>query len=193
MLMAQTVGAWTLYQLDRLPDDGNRYELLDGELFVTPAPVPAHEMLAEKLRDILDPYVKTNQLGRCFSSNAAVRTNESELLPDLSVRQSPKIPPATWAEMPLPKLVVEVLSPTTHRRDHEHKREFYLRIGIPEYWIVDGKQRTIRIVKLHANDVVADHKLTWHPTEANAPLVIDIAKYFNDALGVDSLQLDADE
>ena len=64
MLMAQATGAWTLADLDRLPDDGNRYELVDGDLFVTPAPSPAHEELVYALRAILDPFTRAQRIGR---------------------------------------------------------------------------------------------------------------------------------
>lgn len=183
MLMAQTTGAWTLAELDRLPDDGNRYELVDGELFVTPSPSPAHEYLAHVLQGILQPYVIAHDVGLAFLANSALRTQESELIPDLMVRKAPSPPPLTWVEMPIPSLVVEVLSQTTRRRDHENKRSFYLSHNIAEYWIVDGERRTIRVIKPHSEDVVADTQLTWQPTEATVALVIDVVGYFRTALG----------
>lgn len=182
MLMAQTVGAWTLAELDRLPDDGNKYELVDGDLFVTPAPIPAHQRLTSVLRRILDRYLEATGIGDVYGSNSAIRTQDSELLPDLSVRRPLNTVPGTNAEMPLPILVVEVLSPTTRRRDHKYKRDFYTRIGIPEYWIVDGEDRTIRVIKPNTIYVVATHELTWAPESTIAPLIIDVAKYFLDAL-----------
>lgn len=183
MLMAQTVGVWTLDQLDRLPDDGNKYELVDGELFVTPAPTLAHERLVLVLHRILDRFVEAAGIGEVYGSHSAIRTDRSELQPDLSIRPILATVPNAWIEVPLPILVVEILSPTTRRRDYEHKRDFYLRIGIPEYWIVDGAQRTIRVVKSNSPDVIAKQELKWHPTGATAPLTIDVAKYFHDAIG----------
>ena len=181
--MAQAAGGWTLADLDRLPDDGNKYELVDGELFVTPAPSPAHEELVYALRALLDPYVGAQRIGRVYASNAAIRTSGSALLPDLMVRQPLRKPPGTWEEMPLPFLVVEILSPTTRRRDHEYKRAFYLCVGVAQYWIVDGEQRTIRVITPNADDVVVDRELTWRPANASAALVIDVERYFRDALG----------
>ena len=183
MLMAQTAGAWTLADLDRLPDDGHRYELVDGDLFVTPAPSPAHEELVYQLRAILDPYAREQKVGRVYASNAAIRTGGSALLPDLLVRQPLRRPPGTWDEMPLPCLVVEILSPTTRRRDHEYKRAFYLRIGVAQYWIVDDEERTICVITPNADDVVVDRELTWRPANASAALVIDVERYFREALG----------
>lgn len=184
MLMAQKTGAWTLAELDRLPDDGNRYEVVDGELFVTPVPSPAHELLALELHSFIDPYVRAERVGRAFMANSAIRAAGSELVPDLTVRKATPIPPpAKWEQMPIPFLVVEVISPSTWRRDHEQKRAFYLRNGVAEYWIVDGQERTIRVVTSAADDTVATHQLLWHPSGASTALVIDVQAYFRAVLG----------
>lgn len=110
MLMAQTAGAWTLADLDRLPDDGNSYELIDGALFVTPAPSPAHETLVAVMHVILSPYVLSERLGLVYASRASVRTSNGHVEPDLLVRPTPERPPATWETAPTPLLIVEVLS-----------------------------------------------------------------------------------
>ncbi len=125
MLMAPATTAWTLAELDRLPDDGNKYELIDGTLFVTPAPSPAHEQLASVLHAILGPYVAAERLGHVYTPRAVVRANGSEVEPDLMVRPATPTLPETWEHMPTPLLVVEILSQTTRRRDQEQKRAFY--------------------------------------------------------------------
>jgi len=66
MLMAQASSAWTLADLDRLPDDSNKYELVDGDLFARPASSPVHEVLATALRELLDPYVRLERSGRVY-------------------------------------------------------------------------------------------------------------------------------
>ena len=183
MLMAPASKAWTLEELDRLPDDGNKYELVDGELFVTPAPRPAHEVLIDVLIELLVPYVSSQQLGRVNGSRTAVRTQGSHVEPDLTVRPKMLPPPANWELAPLPLLVVEVLSRTTQRRDHEQKRAYYLRNGVPEYWIVDGENRTILVIKPGIDDVLTDSQVVWHPRGAEEPFVLDVAAYFREALG----------
>ena len=182
MHMARATRAWTLDELHRLPEDGNRYELVDGELFVTPAPSPAHEVLALRLREILDPYVRAHQLGDLFGPRSVVQMLGSEVEPDLMLRPTISTVPETWAEMPLPLLVVEVLSRTTWRRDQQQKRGYYHRIGVGEYWIVDRTTRTIR-VHTRDNNFVTGTELRWHPAGASEPLVIDVESYFRDALG----------
>ncbi len=183
MLMAQTTQAWTLAELDRLPDDGNKYELVEGELFVTPAPSPAHETLAAELLFILIPYVHSQRLGLVFTPRSVVRQQGSEVEPDMMVRPATPTLAKTWAEMPTPLLVVEILSRTTRRRDHEQKRAFYLRIGVAEYWIVDRLTRSICVIRSNADDVVCESELVWFPTGATEALQVDVAAYFVSALG----------
>ncbi|MGI9077153.1 MAG: Uma2 family endonuclease [Gemmatimonadaceae bacterium] len=181
--MAQTTGEWTLAELHRLPEDGNKYELVRSELFVTPPPSVAHEELASLLGRILDRYVDACRLGRVYRPRAVIQVLKSEVEPDLMVRPIVKTVPDSWAEAPLPILVVEILSNTTRRRDHVQKRKLYLDAGIPEYWIVDGEERTIHIVRPGRHDLVTRDRLAWHPAGAVEPLVIDLPAFFRDALG----------
>jgi len=183
MLMAYTTQAWTIDQLHRLPDDSNRYELLDGELFVTPPPSPSHELLASRLRSLLEPYVRAHQLGDLFGQRAVVRMFNSEVEPDLMLRPSVSMASERWDDLPVPSLVVEVLSPTTSRRDQLQKRAYYLRIGVAEYWIVDGATQTIRVMRAHGDDMVTGTELAWQPVGASDALVMDVGAFFRSALG----------
>ena len=91
------------------------------------------------------------------------------------VRQLPEDETVDWTDVPLPILVVEVASDTTRRRDRVYKLGLYVDVRIPEYWIVDGEDRTIRAIRLGQDDVTTDDTLTWHPAGAELPLVIDLA------------------
>lgn len=183
MQMAAKTAMWTLAKVHGLPDDGNKYELVRGELFVTPAPSYAHESLASVLRSILDRYVDAQRLGRVFTPRAVVRVRGSEVEPDLMVRSVTKPAPRRWQDAPVPILVVEILSGTTRRRDHVQKRKFYLDVGVQEYWIVDGENRNLRVVRPDKADVVEDVTLVWHPPGATNSVVIDVRAYFLDAIG----------
>lgn len=183
MSMPDATGAWTLQELHRLPDDGNKYELVRGELFVTPPPSVRHESLLAVLSARLTGYVTAHRIGRVYHPRSVVRAQESELEPDLMVRPLMEPQPQRWEELPLPILVVEVLSGTTRRRDHLQKRDFYMDAGIPEYWIVDGEHRAIRVVRPATHDSVARDVLTWAPEGTREPLVIDLRAYFAEALG----------
>jgi Uma2 family endonuclease len=182
MQMAIKTRRWTRADLQRMPDDGNRYEVVRGELFVTPAPSTRHQRLVFVLASYLRRYVEPMMLGEVHQAPSAVVFDESEVQPDILVRIPAFPTPATWDEMPVPFLVVEILSKTTRRRDSQEKRSLYLDAGIAEYWIVDGETRSIRIVRKTSDDVLTD-ALRWHPTGATEPMVLDVAAMFREALG----------
>jgi Uma2 family endonuclease len=173
---------WTLDELHSLPDDGNKYELIHGELFVTPAPTDAHETIAARLTRILDPYVEANGLGFVYRPRAVLRVQGSEVEPDLMVRQPNGTPGAKWEDAPRPSLIVEILSPTTRRRDRTFKKDFYLESGVPEYWIVDDESRTVTCFKPGVPTIVAADTLSWHPAGATGPLLIVIKALFTDPI-----------
>lgn len=166
---------WTLEELDSLPDDGNTYELIRGELFVTPPPTDNHETIAARLTRILDPYVAVHGLGYVFRPRAVIRQRGSQVEPDLMVRQPQANRNARWEEAPLPVLVVEILSPYTRLRDHEQKRRFYLDLGVPEYWIVDAEDEAIRSIRPGREDRVERERMVWLPAGASEALSFDIA------------------
>jgi Uma2 family endonuclease len=169
---------WTLDELHRLPDDGNKYELVRGELFVTPAPTENHEMVAARLNAVLVPFVTRNRLGLVLHPRAVFRLEGSEVEPDLMVRQPKKAGARDWDESPIPILIVEILSPTTRLRDRGRKRSFYMDSGVPEYWIVDPDEHTITRVRAGAKDETIGDRLTWSPAGARESLVVDLAEVF---------------
>lgn len=182
MPMAERIHKWTLRELHRLPDDGNKYELVRGELFVTPAPSREHEELAAVLGRMLDAYAAQHRLGRVYRPRAIIRIEGSEVEPDVMVRPVSPGRPRAWVHAPLPILVVEILSDTTRRRDLDDKRSLYIDERIPEYWIVDGDERRVTAVRPDASDQVCDTTLTWHPAGATEPLTIDLPRFFRAAL-----------
>lgn len=183
MHMATHIKRWTLEEVHSLPDDGNRYELVDGELFVTPPPSVGHEEVLAVLTPILSDYVRRWRLGRVYHPRAVIRARGSEVEPDLMVRPVAASPSAEWSELLLPILVVEISSGTTRRRDQMQKRAFYLRLGIPEYWIVDRRAGTIWVVRPGLDDLACKDSLIWQPTGAAEPLVLDVSRVFREAAG----------
>lgn len=178
MHMATKLKRWTLDELHSLPDDGNKYELIHGELFVTPAPSDDHETILARLTRILDRYVEANTLGHVYHPRAVFRFEGSEVEPDLMVRQEAPGLGYAWERAPLPILIVEVFSPTTRRRDQDQKKNFYMEARIPEYWMIDPDQRTVTIVRLGGDRATVTDTLTWHPASAAEPLEIDLAVLF---------------
>ena len=177
MSMVARAKQWTLDELHRLPDDGNKYELVFGELFVTPPPSETHETILVRLTTILFPYVLAHGLGAVFHPRAVVRFEGSEAEPDLFVRAVRPKPARDWDDAPAPLLVVEVMSPTTRRRDLASKREYYLAAGAAEYWVIDPVARNVRVVRAGFEDTIAGDSLTWTPRAA-PPLVISIPRLF---------------
>lgn len=169
---------WTLEELDSLPDDGNSYELIHGELFVTPPPTDNHETIAARLARIVDPYVERHGLGLVYRPKAVIQLSDSQVEPDLYVRQPQASRTASWRTAPLPILVVEVLSPSTERRDREHKRRFYMELGIPEYWIVDPESQTIAVIAGGRADERTGGTMNWWPKDASAPLTFQVSAVF---------------
>lgn len=184
MGMPDLLKRWTREEVLALPDDGNRYELFDGELLVTPAPSGLHQFAITILWRILDPYVIEERLGWVMPSPADLSLGGKQLSqPDLFVM--PSIPPGRiWADFPNPILVVEVLSPTSAHHDRFVKRRRFQRSGIPEYWIVDLDARAVE--RWRPNDErpeVLDERLTWNPEGAANPLALDLPPYFREVWG----------
>ena len=179
MPMAVTFGAWTLEMLHALPDDGNKYELVRGELFVTPAPTNDHETILARLTHVLGPYVVRNGLGLVYRPHAIMRFEGSEVEPDLMVRAAIQRG-SSWDDAPMPILVVEVALPATYRRDRKEKRSLYVDAGVAEYWIVDGDARTVTVVRPGQPDVVKHAVVHWHPAGASEPLLVPLVDVFGD-------------
>ena len=184
MAMPNTIAGWTVPDLYRLPDDGNTYELVRGELLVTPASSAQHQEVVSALTEVLFPYVAKQGIGRLHFPHSVVRVGlSSQVEPDLMVRPVAAHPTVSWDEAPLPILVVEVTSGTTARRDRIQTRALYLEAGIPDYWIVDRQRRTITVVRAGSDDVELASELVWQPVGAVDCLAIDIQRLFIESLG----------
>ena len=176
--MSTQVKRWTLEEVDSLPDDGNKYELIRGELFVTPPPTDDHETIAARLSRILDPFIAANGLGMLYHPRAVMQFEGSQVEPDLMVRQPQASRKATWRDAPTPILIVEIASPYTRKRDRIQKRSLYVDAGVEEYWMVDPEENTIASIRAGRADVVSRDQLVWAPTGAKTALTLDIASIF---------------
>ena len=183
MVMPDTA-PWTRERVLALPSDGNRYELIDGQLLVSPAARPLHQISCFALANRLNPYVVEHGIGMLLPLAADLEPEPGQLTqPDVFV-----LPPGPrftrWEEAPLPLLVVEVLSPSTARYDRGLKRRFYQRAGVREYWIVDLDARVVE--RWRPGDdrpEVATDVLAWQPAPEHPPLELDLAGYFSEVIG----------
>lgn len=124
---------FTVAELDRMPDDGRRYELLDGVLIVSPRPTTIHQFVAMRLLRVLADACPDDL---CVVPEPAVELGpQTELDPDLVVVRMDQIGGAKFTEPPL--LVVEIRSPSTALVDLNRKKATYERFGVPSYWIVN--------------------------------------------------------
>jgi Uma2 family endonuclease len=186
MDMAHGAKVWNRADVLDLPDDGNRYELVDGELLVTPSPSAPHQRAITELFRLLDPYVRAHGLGHVSFSPADLDLRAGQLVqPDLFVGGAPGgPPPLEWDEFGVPILVVEVLSPSTARYDRITKRRRYQRSGVDRYWIVDLEARLVEVwTPAGEQPAVVDDRLVWQPDPAVPALAIDVPAYFRGVWG----------
>ena len=178
MHMATNLKRWTLEELHRLPDDGNKYELVRGDLFVTPPPNDGHETILARLTAVLTRYVLAQQLGLIYHPRSVLRFEGSEVEPDLMVRMPAPGINNDWERAPRPILIVEVFSDSTRRRDEMDKRRLYADAAIDDYWMVDPEARALTVVRPGAPDHLVTDAFEWNPRTASAPLVIRLAEIF---------------
>jgi Uma2 family endonuclease len=176
-----STAVWTLEKLHDLPDDGNKYEVVHGELFVTPAPTQRHETILARVSRVLTPYVIEHKLGLVYHPRAVVRHDGSEVEPDLMVRPEPSKLDESWDRAPIPLLVLEVVSPVTRRRDYNGKRALYGEAGVPEYWVADADRKSVLVIKPGQEDVTVADTLMWSPRPEVPPLVISLSAMFADS------------
>jgi Uma2 family endonuclease len=135
----------TYDDLRATPDDGRRYELLEGELCVTPAPSTTHQRISRNLQFILHSHVSIRMLGEVLYAPVDVILADTIVVePDLIFVASGRS--ALISERGIegaPDLVVEILSPSTQQRDLGIKRQLYARYGVAHYWCVDPVARTL--------------------------------------------------
>jgi len=142
--MSTTTRSLTYDDLLTTPADGQRYEILGGELIVSPSPVTKHQRLSVRLLDLLFDLEKAG-LGVVFSAPTDVQLSSHDIVvPDLVfVRQARRHiidPNLIYGS---PDLIIENLSPSTRTIDQERKLALYAAAGVPEYWMLDPETETI--------------------------------------------------
>jgi Uma2 family endonuclease len=172
---------WTADDLLELPDDGRRYEVIDGELFVTPSPSWTHQEAVLELSRILGNYLRRESVGHLVVSPADVVFSPTRAVqPDLFV--VPLIDgrrPKRFEDVGRLLLAVEVLSPATARADRVAKRVLFRDEGVAEYWIVDLDSRTVeRSTPADPRVEIVVDGLEWRAEGATSSLTLDLAGYF---------------
>ena len=158
---------------------GERWELVDGDVLVTPSPHWMHQRIIVRLTVLIDAYVRANALGELFASPLDVKLEPGLVLqPDLMVVPPGEIRRRSDMVRHL-VLAVETVSPSSARHDRVTKRPHYQRNRVPEYWIVDETSRTIeRWTPDDERPELLAERLVWHPTGAAEPFVLDLVEFF---------------
>jgi Uma2 family endonuclease len=152
--VAQSLPKLTYDDFVLFPDDGRRHELIDGEHYVTRSPNLRHQVVLQNLNYLLYGFVRERQLGRVFVAPLDVVFSFHDVgEPDLIFVSNERASILTAANLQgAPDLVVEVLSPSTRRRDELLKRDLYERAGVAEYWLVDPVAETVKVYRRAGDD-----------------------------------------
>jgi Uma2 family endonuclease len=152
------------------PDDGNRYEVIDGELYVSPPPVRDHQHASSQLHGTLWSYLQTNPIGLLYAAPfGVVIDGRSGVQPDLVFvsNEHREILTSDGIEG-APDLVVEILSPSTRSRDLGIKLRRYEAAGVPHYWILDPRTRTLEARELRPDGFYGE-PVSYGPNDVFRP------------------------
>ena len=143
---------WTTADLELFPDNGKRYEIIDGELIVTRAPRWSHQEVAGRIFAALDNWCLDTGLGRAAFGPGIIFTDEDNLIPDVVWASNERLDRLLDEAEHLtgaPELVVEVLSPgeKNEQRDKQLKLKLYSQQGVQEYWIVDKNLQQVQVYR----------------------------------------------
>ena len=177
---------WTYSEFARLPESGStRYEIIDDELVVTPAPTSRHQIILTDLLTDLNVFVRSHGLGRIFAPPLDVLFAEGDYMePDIVFVGKDRA--ALISDRGIegaPNLLVEVLSPSTAARDRGIKLDRYRLFGVPEYWIVDPDEATIEVWDLAGGVTepvvfARDETLRWTPSAGGPTLELGLEELF---------------
>ena len=156
---------WTSRDLELLPDDGSRYEIIDGELYVAKQPDWQHQLVGFRLGFLLQVWNEQSQAGLVNLTPGIIFADDTNVIPDVVWISQERLKTALHKDGKLhnaPELVVEVLSPggTDERRDRETKLELYSRRGVLEYWIANWQERSIEVYR--REEAVLKHHSTLY-------------------------------
>jgi Uma2 family endonuclease len=173
---------YTADMVQALPDDGNRYETVHGELLVTPAPRLWHQEVVDRLRAALREYLQKQRAAHLFSAPADISWGPDVLVqPDLFVVPMEEARTLEWSQIKTLLLAVEVLSPSTSRHDRFTKRRLYQQVGIPLYWIVEPDEHYVEIWTPDATfPEIERERITWTPEGTSESFSLELAELFKE-------------
>ncbi|HEX9582184.1 MAG TPA: Uma2 family endonuclease [Gemmatimonadales bacterium] len=178
--MPDTARRYTVDEVLAFPDDGNRYELVHGELLVTPSPAQPHQTVLGELHVRLATYLQPfRHVARVFFAPADIIWSPEEYVqPDLFVVPAHQVT-GDWRDCQTLLLAVEVVSPSSARADRVKKRRLYQGRGVATYWVVDQDARVVELWHPHdQRPTIVTDRLTWRVTPAATELAISLTELF---------------
>jgi Uma2 family endonuclease len=160
--LGASTSPFTVDDLEATPDDGCRYELSNGVLIVNPAPIPAHQLVQTNLMQQLLQHLAPSD--RLLAQTDIHMRDDMVKCPDLQVVDRSLVRGKRIAGVP--SLVVEIASPSTALLDRTEKRAAYAEFGIPSYWLVDARDRSITVLRLGDGAYVESEPPAWLDVDA---------------------------
>lgn len=177
----------TVADLNLLPDDHKRYELFEGEIFVSRDPSLSHQVVLDNLVTLLKNFLSTRDLGRIWSTPGVIFDGLNAAMPDIAFVANEHLAKIVSGDKitGAPDLMIEILSEGAEnvRRDRVVKRQVYGKFGVSEYWIVDRFERTIEIYQLQEEQLLLVATLREDDvlTSASLPgLSFEVCDVFNE-------------
>jgi len=138
---------YTYQDYSEIPDDGNRYEIIEGELIMSPAPYTIHQKVSRKIVYRLISFVEKEKLGELYYAPVDVLLSDINVVqPDILFISKANLQIITAKNIKgIPDLVIEIISPATGYYDLSGKKDLYEKFGVQEYWIVDPMKQRVEI------------------------------------------------
>ncbi|HVX38744.1 MAG TPA: Uma2 family endonuclease [Gemmatimonadaceae bacterium] len=176
--MAISIPRYTIEDLDHFPDDGNRYEILDGFLMVTPSPGGAHQSIASRLLVELALAVSKTGDAHVIGVGTIERAPATHLEPDILVFPSRFSPKLHWRDIDEHWLAVEVYSRGSRVYDREFKTNAYFALGVKEVWLVDPRNLSVEVCRPSGERLIVHDTLRWSVPTLDRIVTIELGEVF---------------
>jgi Uma2 family endonuclease len=184
MAMPVAVPRYTLEDLESFPDDGNRYELVDGILLVTPAPMPPHQVVLSRIAIWLARVLGDPPSALVLFPGVVEIAPNVHMEPDILVVPVSEPMHGKWTDVRVFWLAVEVSGRGSRIYDRDHKRPAYLRAGVQVVWRADLKERCIFVSRPDASgEERRTDSVSWQPPGSTRPAALDVAAVFEGVTG----------
>jgi Uma2 family endonuclease len=178
MAMAISIPRYTIADLERFPNDGNRYELLDGVLLVTPAPSHAHQIIVSRLQYRLMEAAMVPGDAQVVGPGAITVPPRTQLEPDILVYPARYPIDSNWEVIDEHWLAVEVLSRSSRVYDREIKRDAYIALRVQEVWLVDRWNMVVEVSRGRGPGEVVRDVLHWRVPTLGTQVEISLTEIF---------------